>query len=446
MNILLVSVDCLRADYIDPDITPNIWAFKQRAIDCQHCYSNGTKTVDAVQNLVSSSFRSHHGGDGLAPEQVPVSEVLTETHRTGLFHSNPNIREERGYHCGIDEVYDFDTIKTAKENISETENSVKERLTTMARRLGMTRDSLLWELGKRPVNALFNDEDTVEYQPYADAEETFNEFLQWRASSQGSYFAWIHLMDPHLPYTIREEFFRDAYRDGTLERIAERNFKRVTADGVPIYEFSAEEQTAMRRLYRAEVQYTDAQFGRLVEAVDEGETAVLLTADHGEYLFEYDFKFGHHCDIWDELVRVPFIVAVPGHEPATRTRSVSLLDVSPTVADIADRTPPDTYRGTSVLSAVEDRPVLGERIEDGPQPYLVYCQYDGVRSGYYPGKDHWIKLREDDIYSVRPAVLPDRVINAVRAHLNAGVETASTTADPSPEIQDRLEALGYKQS
>ena len=101
--------------------------------------------------------------------------------------------------------------------------------------------------------------------------------------------------------------------------------------------------TAPRDKYDGEIAYTDAHIGRLLQELDGSplgaRTVVILTGDHGEAFGEHGEYF-HGAEIWDEVVRVPLVIRVPGKAPRRISTRVSHVDIAPTVLELAGL-PPD---------------------------------------------------------------------------------------------------------
>ena len=104
--------------------------------------------------------------------------------------------------------------------------------------------------------------------------------------------------------------------------------------------------------YDAEIAATDAQVGRLLDALERdgrlGETLVVVVGDHGEMLGEHGEQT-HGFFIYDAAVRIPLIVAgpgVPGREVADQVR---IVDVMPTVLELLGVPGPKAVQGTSLL-------------------------------------------------------------------------------------------------
>ena len=119
-------------------------------------------------------------------------------------------------------------------------------------------------------------------------------------------FLWLHLFDPHDDYLEHEGI----------------DHGRSSSDR-----------------YDGEIQFADAQLGKLVAAVEKGgrmdRTAWLVHGSHGEAFGEHG-KDHHGSDVYEEQVRVPFVLAIPGAKPRRfDERPVSNADVVPTLLALA---------------------------------------------------------------------------------------------------------------
>jgi choline-sulfatase len=149
------------------------------------------------------------------------------------------------------------------------------------------------------------------------------------------FFAWFHFLDPHDQYMPHEAEI-GSYGKKPRDR------------------------------YDGEVTFTDLYIGRLLDFVKDKpwwkETALIITADHGELFGEHGGT-RHGFEVWEELVHVPLMVCVPGIEPKTVTALRSGLDLAPTILDIVGLPVEPTFSGTSLRSdltapAPEERDVV----------------------------------------------------------------------------------------
>jgi arylsulfatase A-like enzyme len=148
-------------------------------------------------------------------------------------------------------------------------------------------------------------------------------------------FAFINLMDAHLPYHPPEEFAAEFAPGVNSEEVCQ-NSKEYNSGARDIDD---DEWDAIRGLYDAEIAHIDDQLGRLFEWLQaEGkwdDTMVVVCADHGELHGEHDL-YGHEFCVYDPLVNVPLLVKHPDLDAARREDQVELLDLYHTVLDVLD--------------------------------------------------------------------------------------------------------------
>jgi choline-sulfatase len=142
--------------------------------------------------------------------------------------------------------------------------------------------------------------------------------------AQRRFFMWMHFVDPHAEYAPHPE-----------------------------HDFGPKQ----RDKYDGEVAFVDEQLGRVLAALEKapfaGRTAVVVTSDHGEAFNEHGM-IRHGFELWEELVRVPLIVKVPGVPARRITARRSAIDVVPTLLDLFKvpfeaRKPTDFLSGESLL-------------------------------------------------------------------------------------------------
>jgi arylsulfatase A-like enzyme len=160
------------------------------------------------------------------------------------------------------------------------------------------------------------------------------EWLDREAPADDPWFLFVGYMDPHDPY------FPHPY-DGTgYSRAANQHPDLSEAD-------------ALRALYDGEITYWDEHFGRLMDALRErgvyDDTLIIVTSDHGEEFGEHG-GFWHGTTLYDEQLRVPLIVKLPGNARAgTRVGHwVQSVDLMPSVLAQVGLDVPEGVQGGSL--------------------------------------------------------------------------------------------------
>ncbi len=155
------------------------------------------------------------------------------------------------------------------------------------------------------------------------------------ANTKGKFFAFYYFLDPHDQYMGHDE----------------AKFGRSAND-----------------MYDGELFYTDLHLGRLIDWIDQqpwgARTAIVVSGDHGETFGEHGmYRHGH--ELWQELVRVPLIVRMPGAKPRTIEVPRSQVDLAPTVLEWLGVPKPAGIQGTSLVpelmgATAEERPVVSD--------------------------------------------------------------------------------------
>ncbi|MFI5309743.1 MAG: sulfatase [Gemmatimonadales bacterium] len=109
--------------------------------------------------------------------------------------------------------------------------------------------------------------------------------------------------------------------------------------------------------YRNALHEGDHALGVLLDGLRsrglDRSTLVVVIADHGEAFGQHAGNYGHTLALYEENVRVPFMIAMPTRANAAQRvrRTASLIDVAPTMLDLLGIRPPATFDGTTLLNA-----------------------------------------------------------------------------------------------
>jgi tetratricopeptide (TPR) repeat protein len=256
-----------------------------------------------------------------------------------------------------------------------------------------------------------------------------DEALSWlKRDPHRPFLLWLHLYDPHFPYTPPEPY-------------ATRYHSRP---------------------YDGEIAFADEQVGRLMALLRERDlfdsSLIALSGDHGEGLGEHGEKT-HGFFIYNSTLHVPLLIKVPGATPRVVADEVSLVDVMPTLLQALTLSIPPSVQGRSLLGQVLGRtgggsselysetylPLLhfrwsqlrglqahGLKYIDAPQPELYDTRVDPHElRNLFKGSQALAHERHDQLYAVVRRFTPT----------GGNTETAKELTDPA--LLDRLRSLGY---
>jgi arylsulfatase A-like enzyme len=454
-SMVIIVIDTLRADhlglygYVSNPTSPNLDERAATAAVFERAHSTAPWTLPSFGSMFTGQLPTRHSagvrvGDYEAAveagedddivvrpnktlyrldDQLPTLAATLQTagYRTAAIMNNSFLTTEFGLNRGF-ETYDFDP-------------RTPERTATEATDLALD-----W---------LRRYDDSPDPQPFLLV---------------------VHYFDPHLPYDAPAPYLgrfagryeSDQFRLPMPDTDWLRYNIRQRVDGWQ--ELMAMEQA----LYDEEIAYTDSEVERLLAALDErgfGERGyVLLTSDHGEEFHDHGGSEHGHT-VYEELIRVPMLVWGPGVRPGGYQLPVSLLDIMPTLLDIADVPAPAELPGASLWPALRegpasrtasairfDRPLIAEGMLYGdekkalirwPWKLMVDIQDEG----------QWLYDLASDPKEENPAALDnlddagrDRLLTMM-AELQATMEASATThgerASLSESTLERLRALGY---
>jgi arylsulfatase A-like enzyme len=230
-------------------------------------------------------------------------------------------------------------------------------------------------------------------------------------------------------------------------------------------EVQAADRQALVALYDGEIAYVDRLVGQVLDELESqglaDQTVIILNADHGEEFADHG-RYGHCCEsVYDELVRVPFIVSGPGvGEPGRRVETrVRLLDLVPTVCEIAGVPTPGEAEGRSLVpflrgDEMEELPAFSEL----PLKMAVhYGDYKLIYSTDDEGQDESIELYDveaDPRELVNLADQEPEIVERMWGDLRAWRERSNQVATELPvagtmnedieeEMRQRLRDAGY---
>jgi uncharacterized sulfatase len=190
---------------------------------------------------------------------------------------------------------------------------------------------------------------------------------------------------PHCPYIAPKKYF-DLYPLDKIQLPKEpaehrqKLPKPAVASTIPYPLFGVPEDKAReaKRAYYAAITFVDAQVGRLLDALNRlkltDRTVIVFWSDHGYLVGEHGLWMKQ--SLFEESARVPLIIATPGQKARGKgySRTVELLDLYPTLADLAGLKPPGGLQGKSL------RPLLDDPVAAWTKP-----AHTQVWRGTFPG-------------------------------------------------------------
>ncbi len=236
-------------------------------------------------------------------------------------------------------------------------------------------------------------------------------------------FVMVHLMEPHLPYRedrYHRRLFAGSRPDGLVLGRGELTEVDQNAEG-----FGDIRQYVVDR-YDQNVRAVDDALAPLLEAAGRDATVVFVS-DHGEELWDHGgFEHGH--TFYDELLHVPMLVRSPYLPPGTIEEPVSLLDVTPTVLELA---------GLAADEAIDGQSLVGAAWGDGAELDALQNRPQGFGRPLY-GPEGWGVLTGGRKFWNRDGV---RVLHTLEADPLEQLNMAAPGADEQPYLDALAQAL-----
>ncbi len=435
-NVVLISLDSLRADHVGAygykrDTSPSFDRFAKDGVLFRNAISTSSWTLPTHLTMFTGRSQLSHGVvvDTLVlSTAIPtLGQIFKEAgYSTAGFVSGPYVGGHYGYARGMDTYTDF---------------------------------SASWGKGAEARAAILSP--------------TINEnALEWldRQKRNEPFFLFLHYFDIHydfVPPAPYDKMFDPDYT-GTMDGkfFIERDDVHAKMD--------PRDLDHIRALYDGEIRFTDEHVGRILDKLKAigawDDTVILITSDHGDEFFEHGNK-GHHRTVYDEVLRIPFALRLPGgeHRGKTVDEQVSLLDVFPTLLDAAGFHLPSDVEGESLAAWLRGERSTREAIYSDfydkrgfnlqvarRTPVEKTIQHFNRITHPKRGSLEYYDLATDAAESDnRAAEHPAETASAIEAmttwldrrwhtHRHTEIQTAGTASiEIDDETQERLKALGY---
>jgi arylsulfatase A-like enzyme len=290
-NVVFIVIDALRQDHLGcygyrRNTSPHIDALAQEGVFYKNAYSSSPWTKPSVASFLTALYPNNHraisSGDMLPENVLTISEIFKNEGCCTFFLGGGNtyIGKRFQFHQGFDSFFN-------------------ERIN--AARLTDQFLSLIPKLKKR------------------------------------RFFAYIHYMDVHLPYKQNKYYNFFVQNKGTHHfepgNFGHKDIKRLMISDT----LSMADREYLIALYDGQIRFVDENIERILSMLKSyhmlNDTLVVVTSDHGEEFWDHDhFEHGH--SLYDELIRIPLIIAGNKMKPSEIKDPVRSIDLLPIVLEI----------------------------------------------------------------------------------------------------------------
>jgi len=421
-NIILISIDSLRADHLHSygyarNTSPNIDALAAEGSVFETVISPTSWTLPAHMTLMTSLAPEEHGVItnrlrlDRAIDTLPM-RLQRAGYATAGFVSATYLDGIYGFSRGFDEYDDYTLLRVAGE---------KSRAAVTSQ-----------QVAQRAIN-----------------------FLHQRSGAKEPFFLFLHFFDVHYNYNPPPPYARmfDSCYTG-----------RATGDVDSIHlGMASRDLNHDVALYDGEIAWVDSNIGKILSTLHDiggdDNTIIAVTADHGEEFLEHG-QAAHYKTLYDEVLRVPLVIRYPGHVASGRRLQgqVRLMDVAPTLLTLAGFPVTKPRAGTQARSLAC---LLTSPGPPRPAPVLpafgdLRGEVASVRTGgaklirnLRTHKEEFYDLQHDPGERMNLDALQQQQRDQLRIILDRWRSTATATskshADLDEEEKASLRSLGYMQ-
>ena len=386
--VILISIDTLRSDHLpvygyNGVSTPAISALRADSILYERAYSHVPLTLPSHTSIL-----------------------------TGLLPSDNGVRDNVGFRLG-------ESVPMVQELLKKSGYATAAAVSAfvLRRETGIARG---FDFYDDEVEPLGNDKTIGRVQ--RDGAETLKVLEKWLdGHADKPFFAFLHLYEPHSPYTPPEPYF---------SRYANH--------------------------YDGEIAYSDAIVGQFLDYLKEKgvykKALIIFLSDHGEGLNDHGEE-EHGIYLYREALQVPLMVKLPGNQKggSTVNAPAELVDVFPTILErTATPAPGGGHRiGESLLTLLtngQQRQIYSESYY--PRFHFGWSDLHSL----IEGNDHFIRAPQAELYDLaKDSAEKHNVLQENRrtyARMKEAIEPYIAAQAPTPSSINReeaakLAALGY---
>jgi len=388
LNVLLISIDTIRPDRLSCYSTAfvqttHIDGLASKGIVFERAFAHNPTTLPSHANILLGTTPLHHGVHDnskfkVADEFLTLAEYLKDKgYATGAFIGAFPLDSRFGLAQGFD-VYDESYPSESSASFSAPE-----------RRAG----------------------------------EVIHAAIDWISGQRSIWFSFVHLWDPHTPYSPPEPFLSQ-FKDDP---------------------------------YSGEAAYVDSELGKLFNFLDQKDlfknTLIILTGDHGESLGEHG-ELTHSYFAYNSTIWIPLIISAPGLNTGRIADYVCHVDIFPTICDILQTDKPPFLQGVSLFPSMRGKKIKNRAIYiESLDPY--YNRGAAPLLGFIEEGKKFLDSPIPEFYDLEKDFHEENNqvqkidVEEYRKKLNGLMEKLSSSqAEPAPskidqEAMRRLRSLGY---
>lgn len=409
-NIVLISIDTLRADYLgaygypNAGISPWMDSLAQEGVLFEEATSQAPWTYPSFLSIHTSLYPASLGFTRDNPDAYvldtarnTLAEMLQQAgYYTQGYVTNAWLRPQSGLDQG------YDGYEASRTPFSFDPEYLQEYSSVI---------SVLYQYSSPLYRAFEWGHDQLfdaRLTHWSDGGERITPYVRrfLQLHHRDRFFLWIHYIEPHTVYNPSEPFHPllpgvSTERENWLRVLTEMN---ALSWALPM--LRPDDRAALESLYAGEVADTDACVGKILAALDRWDlmenTVIVIAADHGEEFGDHD-GLGHGRTLYRELTRVPLIISGPAVTVPGRRVSLPVqnIDLMPTLLEIAGAPVPPEVEGRSLLPLLQGEDmaphtIFTEANSRGRSPWELRAIIEGDHKLVYN-----VDLDRAELYNLR---------------------------------------------
>jgi arylsulfatase A-like enzyme len=353
-NILVLAADSLRADRLDARTAPHLSALAARGTRFDRAYVSIPRTFPSWVTLLTGRHAHHHGIRSMFPrweERARDFDALPERlaragYATGVvsdYAGDVFSRIDLGF--GLVDVPEFDFRQLVRQQALERETPLMAALHS--------------RVGRAAFPVMRERSDAADPAMLAgDAVRAMR-----RLEGRGPFFLVVFFSTAHFPYAAPAPYYR-RFTDPAYRGRYKYDKPVGLGSDAPV---DARDQAQVRALYDGAVLSVDDAAQSILDAATHdgiaGKTVVVVTADHGETLYDSGHGIGHGDHLFgDEGTHVPLVVFDPRRPTPRREAGIARdVDLAPTLYALTGVAPPQDLDGTSLAPALDGHALVPQR-------------------------------------------------------------------------------------
>ncbi len=380
-NIVLIWTDEQRADTMacygnDHVKTPHLNRLASESVVFNTAYCAQPLCTPSRASILTGRWPHQHGcirnNTALARDVPTVAEMLPKEYLSayyGKWHLGDEVVAQRGFTewCSFEEEYrPYYSKPEYLDTMSDYHHFLLEN--------GFRPDKTAAD-GARIFSRGFSAVMAERYTKASFIGREAARFIRDRSAARSTqpFFLSVNMLEPHMPFfgPLNDVYDPDALPVGPTfaqkpgENAPWRNrflADRYEADGHSCYPLKTEDDwRRLRANYYGLVSLVDSAVGTILDSIAdagvENDTIVVFTSDHGEMMGDHGLLA--KTVMYEESIRIPLLVRVPGAAPRVVDGRVSQIDLLPTLFELAGAPVPEHLSGRSRAGVIHGTDDLG---------------------------------------------------------------------------------------